>query len=645
MNQEGLIGNGAVGRSPLTLSLVGQPNVGKSSLFSRLTGVGVISSNYPGTTVQFEESVVRRGERTLNIKDVPGTYSLSGESKDEAIVVEMLASEENDMIVVVADASNLEPSLVLCLEVLELGVPTIVALNKFDVAKKRFEIDTAALEKMLSVPVIPVSAKSGEGIEELMEAITSGSAKISDYRVRYDRHIVEYLAILQGYVPEGPGARGRAVKLLEGIGQFYESIPDSTEIIVSRMRREFEEEHGEPLSVHMARDRYGDARVIVMGSVRAVERKLSAAERISEITVNPSTGIPILIGVFGLIFMIMIFGGSFLDGLVSDFYDTYIGAALPEFGRNTGGQAGEIIMTGLDNSLRAVLGLVIPYILVFYIILGVLEDTGYLPRVVVLLDRVTHRFGMHGNAFIPMVVGLGCNVPAIMATRSLLSKRERVIVCTLIAMAIPCSAQMAIIMGVTGVFAGAVYAFMILGVLFFLALIVAALLNKFLPHEPSNLSMELPEMTSPNLQNVLRKAWSRIKDFFVIAVPLLLIGSIIMETLLAYNLLDPIVEPFSFVTVTMLGLPAVTVIAFLVGILRKEMAYGMLLILAAGMPITEFMTPSQFVVFGLVMAIYLPCVATMAAMWREIGWKETLVVSAASVALAVAVGTLFNMLL
>lgn len=157
--------------------------------------------------------------------------------------------------------------------------------------------------------------------------------------------------------------------------------------------------------------------------------------------------------------------------------------------------------------------------------------------------------------------------------------------------------------------------------------------------------MELPEMTPPNLQNVLRKAWSRIKDFFVIAVPLLLIGSIIMEALLAYNLLDPIVEPFSFVTVTMLGLPAVTVIAFFVGVLRKEMAYGMLLILAAGMPITEFMTPSQFVVFGLVMAIYLPCVATMAAMWREIGWKETLAVSAASVALAVAVGTLFNMLL
>jgi ferrous iron transport protein B len=644
LKQEGLIGNEAAGRRPLTLSLVGQPNVGKSSLFSRLTGVGVISSNYPGTTVQFEESAVRRGDRTLSIRDVPGTYSLSGESKDETIVVDMLASEENDMVVVVADASNLEPSLVLCLEVLELGIPTIVALNKFDVAKKRFDIDTAALEKVLSVPVIPVSAKSGEGIEDLMEAITSGSARISDYRVRYDRHIVEYLAILQGYVPGGPGARGRAVKLLEGIGRFYESIPDSTEI-VSRMRREFERDHGEPLSVHMARDRYGDAHVIVMGAVRAVERKLSFTERVSDITVNPSTGIPILIGVFGLIFMIMIFGGSFLDGLVSDFYDTYIGTALPEFGRDAGGQTGEIIMTGLDNSLRAVLGLVIPYILVFYIILGVLEDTGYLPRVVVLLDRATHRFGMHGNAFIPMVVGLGCNVPAIMATRSLLSKRERVIVCTLIAMAIPCSAQMAIIMGVTGVFAGAVYAFMILGVLFLLALLIAALLNKLLPHEPSNLSMELPEMTPPNLQNVLRKAWSRIKDFFVIAVPLLLIGSIIMEALLAYNLLDPIVEPFSFVTVTMLGLPAVTVIAFFVGVLRKEMAYGMLLILAAGMPITEFMTPSQFVVFGLVMAIYLPCVATMAAMWREIGWKETLAVSAASVALAVAVGTLFNMLL
>ncbi|NLN71547.1 MAG: ferrous iron transport protein B [Thermoplasmatales archaeon] len=645
MNREGHADEEAAERRPLNLSLIGQPNVGKSLLFSRLTGVGVISSNYPGTTVQFEESTALRGGRILNVRDVPGTYSLFGDTEDESIVVDMLASEKNDLIVMVADASNLEPSLVLCLEVLELGIPTILALNKFDVAKKRFDIDTAQLEKTLSVPVIPVSARSGEGIEELLEAITSGSAKVSDYRVRYDRHIREYLAILQGHVPEGPGARGRAVKLLEGIRRFYDGIPDSTQNLVLKMRRDFEEEHGEPLNVHMARDRYGDAGVLVMNNVKAVERKPTTAERISEATVNPSTGIPILIAVFGVIFLVMVLGGSYIDGVVSDLYERYIGTALPDFGRSIGGQAGEIIMTGLDNSLMAILGLVIPYILVFYIMLGILEDTGYLPRVVVLLDRVTHKFGMHGNAFIPMVVGLGCNVPAIMATRSLRSKRERLIVCTLVAMAIPCSAQMAIIMGVTGTFAGIAYSFMILAVLIVLALIVAAFLNRMLPHEPSNLSMELPEMTAPSLRNVLFKAWNRIKDFFVIAVPLLLVGSIIIEVLLTYNLLDPIVEPFSFITVTMLGLPAVTIIAFLVGVLRKEMAYGMLLVLAAGTPMAEFMTPSQFVVFGLVMAIYLPCVATMAAMWREIGWKETLAVSAASVATAIVVGTLFNLLL
>lgn len=633
------------GLKTLSVSLIGQPNVGKSSLFSRLTGVGVISSNYSGTTVQFEESAVRWGDYVLNIHDVPGTYSLSGDSKDEAIVVDMLASEDNDMVIVVADASNLEPSLVLCLEVMELGVPIILALNKFDAAKKRFDIDVTKLESILTVPVVPVSAKSGEGIEELAEAIASGAASISGYEVRYDRHILDDLSVVRERIPGGPGARGRAVKILEGIERFCEGVPDATLEEVSEMRARFEEEHGEPINVHMARDRYGDARVIVMGAVKAVERKLSAAEKISELTVTPITGIPILAAVFGSIFLIMIFGGAFLDGLVSDFYESAIGTSIPDFGRSIGGQAGEIVFSGFDNSLRAVLGLVIPYILVFYIILGVLEDTGYMPRVVVLLDRATHRLGMHGNAFIPMVVGLGCNVPAIMATRSMRSKRERVIACTMIAMSIPCSAQLAIIMGVTGVFAGTAFAFMILIVLFLLALSIAAFLNKVLPYEPSNLTMELPEMALPGYRNVLYKAWDRIKDFFVIAIPLLIAGSIIIEALLAFNMLDPIVGPFSFITVTLLGLPAVTIIAFIVGILRKEMAYGMLLVLAGGISITEFMSPSQFVVFGIVMAVYMPCVATMAAMWKEIGWKETLLVSAASIGVAVAIGSLFNLLL
>ena len=630
----------------IQVALVGQPNVGKSTLFSRLTGVGVISSNYPGTTVEFDEGTVTVGETTMHVHDLPGTYSLSVNSDDEKVVMDMLRDEENDIIVIVADSTNIESSLVLAIEVSELGLPMIMALNKYDLASKRFDIDIKGLSNAMGFPIIPVSSRTGEGIDDLLNAISSGKARVSDYRVMYDGHIMRYVEELMSMDPSITW--GTSIKMLEGVGDCPDSARPEVKARIEEMSREFASIHGEGINVHLARDRYGDAHIIAMTAFRKRSDGLSRRDRLSEITVTPSTGIPILIGVlFITISLLIVIGGLLADG-IDQLYSAVVGTAFADFGRSIGGELGEAIMTGIDSSISAILGLVIPYIMVFYILLGILEDSGYLPRAVVLLDRTMHKLGLHGNAFIPMMVGLGCNVPAVLATRVIRSKRERIILCTVICMAIPCSAQLATITGVTGKFAGALWVFVIFILLISLGFISGFILNKALKYEPSNLAMELPELQAPRARNVLLKMWLRTSDFFKLAVPLLIIGSVIIELLVHYEMLDKLVEPMSWLTVGLLGLPSVTVIAFIAGILRKEMSYGMLVILAGSIgisDITQFMTPQQFIVFGVVMSIYLPCLATMTAMYRELGGKETLLISVASIGVAIAIGSAFNAIL
>lgn len=626
--------------------MIGQPNVGKSSLFSRLTGIGVISSNYPGTTVEFDEATVTMDDVTLHFHDLPGTYSLYANSDDEKVVMDMLRDSENDVILVVADSTNLESSLVLTIEISELGIPVIVALNKYDLASRRYDVDIDGLSRVLGVPVVPVSSKTGEGVSDLLHAIAGGSAKVSDYRVMYDGHVLKYVEELMRIDPTITW--GQAIKLLEGIDLRTDSVSQEVKDRISQMSEEFIGIHKEPMNMHLARDRYGDAHIIVMEVMVRKQTEPSRKDRISEMTINPSTGIPILIAVFLAVFGILIFVGDLLATLVDDAYVAVVGSALADFGYSVGGELGEAIFTGIDSSISAILGLVIPYIMLFYILLGVLEDTGYLPRAVVLLDRSMHRLGIHGNGFIPMMVGFGCNVPAVMATRVIRSRRERLILCTIICMAIPCSAQLATITGVTGKYAGAVWVLAIFAILIALGFFSGCILNRFLKYEPSNLAMELPELQTPSAFNILKKTWLRISDFFKLAVPLLIVGSIIIELLVHYDLLDSIVEPMSWLTVTLLGLPAVTIIAFIAGILRKEMSYGMLVILAASVgieDITLFMTAQQFIVFGIVMSIYIPCLATMTAMYRELGAKDTVLVSLASMTVAVVIGSIFNLVL
>lgn len=627
------------------VALVGQPNVGKSSLFTRLTGVGVISSNYPGTTVEFDEGVVTRNGKTVSVHDLPGTYSMSGNSDDEKVVLRDLWEGRNDTVILVADATNLVSSLVLCFEALELGLPTIIALTKIDEARKRNRIDIDALSGILGVPVMPVSSKTSEGVDALADAVCEGRARASGFRVEYMPDIEKAIVALEDGLPDNLkfNKRGVAVKLLEESEPFDEMIGTDLKHTVAVMKKLYRDGTGQSLAVGIASSRYAEAENIVSDVVSESDTKPSLADRISDLMITPVTGIPILLAVCLVILTTIVYVGSFLDGVVSSVYEAVVGTAIIDLGGDS--EFWTAVLTGIDGSIQAIMSLVIPYIMVFYIILGILEDSGYLTRAVVLLDRTMHHFGLHGGSFIPIIVGLGCNVPAIMAVRTVQSRREKVILSSMIVMAVPCSAQMAIIMGATGSYSGIVYAFGILVMLVCLAVVTGVLMNRFMKYEPSNLAMELPDLQVPSAKNVLFKTWYRIKDFFYIAFPLLVVGSIVVELLLQYDLLDVIVDPLSPVIVGMLGLPAVCSIAFIVGILRKEMALGMLQILAGGVTLEAFMTPDQFVVFGVVMAVYMPCVATLITMWREIGWKETIGVSVLSIVVAILLGTATNLLL
>jgi len=490
--------------------------------------------------------------------------------------------------------------------------------------------------------VIPVSARSAMGIDELLDAVIEYKKRTTDFKVRYDSHIEDHIKDLLPLINvKGFDSRGIAVKLLEKDDTISALASDDAKRSADKMASEFERSHGESINVHIARDRYGQAGIIKNEIQKKTTHERTFSEKLSDLTTAPVTGIVILIAVLFVTFISFILISGFLENIISNAYHSFAGTSLADFGRDIGGDLGAAVMEGIDKSILAILTLVIPFIMLFYIILGILEDSGYLPRAVVLLDRTMHSLGLHGGAFIPMMVGVGCSVPAIMATRVISSKRERLILSTMIVMAIPCSAQLAVIMGAAGKYAGIFAAFAIFLVLLSMIIIIGLLMNRWMKYEPTNLAMEVPPLSLPSARNVAFKTWDRCKDFFIIAFPLLVVGSIILEVLLEFDVLDAVVGPFSFVTETMLGLPPIVIIAFIMGILRKEMALGMLMILG----LTGTMTPDQFIVFSVVMAIYIPCLATLAVLLREFGAKNTVLISVTSIVVAILIGTAFNAVL
>ena len=617
--------------------------MGKSIIFSKLTGVGVISANYPGTTVEYSEGKARFMDRTVTVIDLPGTYSIAGNTEDERVATDLINERRPDTIIAVLDATRLERNLVFLFELIESGHNVVVSLNMYDLLRKsRIDIDIARLERILMMPVIPTVATKGEGIDSLLYTSVQLRRK-SRFKVRYDSHIEHMITQLSAMLKEEDWTiplRAVAVRLLAGDQKVVEKASAEVAAASAKMREEFRRHHGEDIIVHIQRDRFGEAGRIAK---EVVGKAATAKDRegiISDLTLRPVTGIPILVGVLALVFITLVFAGGAIEKfLVGEYQD----AAKPFFDDLRSSMSNDIgrgIVDGIYLSIEAMLALVIPYIMVFYIMLSVLEDTGYLVRVVSLLDGVMHRLGLHGRAVIPMVVGFGCNVPAILATRAMGSRRERLILATLITIAVPCSAQTAIIIGTVGNHAGALWALAIYLVLGALLLVLGFAMHRTIKFEPTGLFVEIPDLRMPSAKQTAIKTYIRIKEFLTIAFPLLLGGSIVLEVLMAMGALQKIVDPAEPFMTVVLGLPAVAVVALVFGILRKEMALQMLMVLFGTSELATVLSSEQMFVFALVMAVFMPCIAALAVLVKEFGLRSTVVVTLASISLALVLGAI-----
>ena len=634
----------------LRIALAGNANVGKSVIFNQLTGLNQNVGNWPGKTVERAEGRLYFEGYRIRVIDLPGIYSLSTFSMEEIVSRDYIAVEKPDVIINVVDASALERNLYFTLQLLELEACMIVDLNQVDfAAKKGIRIDVEKLSEALGVPVVPTVAITGSGINEMLStvvAVVSGEKKLKPLKVEYGKEIEKRVGILEKIVSdELPQlctvypARWIAVKLLErdadviGKAKNYEkgkTVLDRAEKLVAELERI----HGEPSPVVMASERYALANNIVQ-KVTVVEAppRISLEQKLDAVTTHKVLGYPILVAVVVSMFVLIFFGGNFLSAGLESLFGTllrYVEGALSSFLPKV---AVDLINRGILNGVIAGITIVLPYIVPFYIILALLEDSGYLPRAAFLMDSLMHKIGLHGKAFIPLMLGYGCNVPACMGCRIMETERERFLAGFVVVL-IPCAAQTVVILGLVGRFIGlhaalALYAFDLV-----LVFALGRLAFKGLPGEPVGLIMEMPAYKKPSHNNVLMKTWVRTKEFVYMAFPIIILGSLVIEALNIFSVMNFVVDAASPLMSGWLGLPSRTGIPLVFGILRKELT----LVLLSEVVSIESLTAVQMIVFSLVTMIYIPCLATIAACVKEFGWRKALAITLIDVTLALLLG-------
>jgi ferrous iron transport protein B len=643
----------------LTVCLAGNANVGKSAIFNQLTGLNQTIGNWPGKTVERAEGTLHFKGYTIRVVDLPGTYSLSAYSIEEVVSRDYIAVNRPDVVVNVVDASALERNLYLTTQLLELNAPLVMALNQMDfAAKKGITVDAQRLSEMLGVPVVPTVATSGVGMQELLSSVIEVAEKaVRPVSIKYGREIEESIQKLETPVRTRlPQLSSRypprwiATKLLERDEDVSKKVEaEKGSLILSQaaqIAEQIERIHGEPSSVVMASERYSLASQVVRGTVRILSPpRVDIDQRLSAITAHKILGYPILAGVLASVFAIVFVAGGAMIGVMQELFDTvlipnteaFLSGMLPPI-------VVQIVSGGFLWGVAAAVTVVLPYIVPFYVLLAILEDSGYLPRAAFLMDNLMHKIGLHGKAFIPLLLGYGCNVPACVGCRIMETDRERFLAGFVVTL-VPCAARTVIILGLVGRYLGISVA---LGLYLFdlcLLFLLGRLAFKVLPGEPVGLIMEMPPYRTPMLKAVLKKTWARTKDFVYVAFPFIIGGSILLQFLSVTGLIWVIADFMTPLTSSWLGLPSMAGIPLVFGIVRKELTLVLLADLAGTFDFSKILTPVQMLVFAIVTMIYFPCLATMAALAREFGLKRAVAVAAFDSILAVLVGGLAYRLL
>jgi ferrous iron transport protein B len=631
--------------------LVGNPNVGKSVLFNALTGAYVTVSNYPGTSVEVSRGTADIGNTHCEIIDTPGMYSVLPITEEERVAREILLKESPDVVIHVLDARNLERMLSMTLQLIEAGLPVILVINIMDEAERMgLVIDVNLLREKLQIPVIAAAAAKKRGLPELKEAITSYDHKkhaVFGYSNRLESDIDEIVSLLHGdYTLSQKALALLLLQRDEEVAEIVNRTEDDNYAAVEEKIREkiFARRDSFHLDLSMER------KTVVKGLLNGVFHgpaiaRVSFGERLSSLAVRPMTGIPLLLVVlyFGLFQFVGHFGaGTLVDYLEGTIFEKYfnpwvtgmINTVIPlKFEIFRGLFVGEYGV--LTLGLRYAVGIILPIVATFFLFFSILEDSGYFPRLALLVDRVFKKMGLTGRAVIPMVLGFGCDTMATMVTRTLETVRERIIATMLLALAIPCSAQLGVILALLSKFSGALVVWIICMILIFL--VIGLLAARIMPGEAPMFYMELPPMRLPQLSNVLTKTYSRMQWYFLEILPLFILISVVLWLGKITHLFEKMVE-WMTPAMAALGLPKETAVAFIFGFFRRD--YG-----AAGLYDLQtkgLLDARQLTVAAVTLTLFIPCVAQFLIMKKERGMKVALGIALFVSVLAFSSGWVLN---
>ena len=636
------------------LALVGNPNVGKSVIFGLLTGKYATVSNYPGTTVEVTYGNAEfEGKRYL-IVDTPGVNSLTPMSEDERVTRDILLSERPEGVIQVGDSKNLKRTLALTAQIAEMGLPTILVLNMEDEARDLgIEIEVEALKKITGIEVIPTIAPERKGIKELRASVAKGLFRVPTLRVSYGQDVEDCITALEGLLPEAAISR-RSLALMmiagdESLREWFRANIDGHSLEeVEAKRAECRLKAGRPSGVLINEARLRLAEEIAGLTMKKTSRSGGrVAYLIGKASMHPLWGLLILLLVlYGLYEFVGVFGAGTLVGLLEEtIFGEYLNPAFTKLVEVVVpfqiirdllvGEYGLITM-----ALTYAIGIILPITTTFFMAFAVLEDSGYLPRLAIMSNRVFNFIGLSGKAVLPMVLGLGCGTMAVMTTRILESRRDRMIASFLLALAVPCAAQLGVILGMLGSMSATalgIWLGCVLGVL----LITGFFLARILPGEKSEFFLEIPPIRKPNIRNILLKTYTRAIWYLKEAVPLFILGTFVLFVLDRIALLQIIERLASPIIVNLLGLPERATGAFLIGFLRRD--YG-----AAGLFAMQkdgLLSPVQAVVSLVTVTLFIPCLANFFMLIKEMGARYAVVSASVIFAIAITIGSALNYLL
>jgi ferrous iron transport protein B len=619
---------------------VGQPNVGKSSLLNALVGPKIEVSNYPGTSVEMTsaakflplevttDGIVEKVKFVFT--DTPGIYSLSDHSPEETITKKTLISTDYDVIVLILDATNLERGLYFALQTLDLGKKMLIGLNFVEISQKKgINIDIEKLEKILGADVVPFNPITGN-IHDLVASITAHAIEdrkqIDSFGTIYDDHIEELIDNISERIIVDCNERFASLRILEEDDDFL-SLLSTDQLALITKDIEYASTKKISIKEEISKTRFNTATYIAeqVTELKKPKKEKSDKPFFDRVLLHRVWGpVSTLLFFAGIFFVLLYLGGFIEEGLIT------LGDLLIDFIPEDRWLVGSFSFLNLIREgllgVTAGVAIALPYVFLFYIILGITEDIGLLPRFVLNIAKFFEFLGLPSRGFIPMILNIGCTVPAISSTRIIKRNSDRIKVAFMFAF-IPCSSRIAIILGVVGSQGGMLVALAVVGTLIIGLLIWALLVKLFWKSKPEPLLIELPSYKRPLLKNVFAKSWIRMKDFITVVIPLLALGGIVFSILDQLSVTSFFIAPFEPITQFLFGLPGVTIIPILFGFIQKDLT-GSMLYLGLQTAGVAALTNLQLYTFGLVTCIGIPCIIALGMVFKEFKFKKTLAIFA-----------------